>query len=513
MKHGILLVIIALLALAVPSAKAQGITLSLDQKEYYFKTGEEAIIKVESENSYEKAIDGLLSYTITQQVKQGNFQYSSSSTKSSSFSIGRGDSESNLNFGTSSSPMTMSVSLKFSYTEDEEKEVVLDGIKVHFVSDDSQKNNQQDQVSSSSEKAQEQQQSSQIQQQSQRMQEMMEDMFGRPQPKQNTRQKLQNNQLSQDSSALKQQIQKQIQEQEQLKADFQKQLEQNPELIKEHQQLLEQGYSPADAAINPITNSSCDFKINYQNQEGEQASLRGQLNDGEIQNLRKDSAEIRRQMVEQLKQDKRFQKFDNQLQEQGFNQQSIDFSQEDNTTNVQLNYINKNNETASIRADIANNTIEKVELVNDSKKEKKGYLWALLLIASISLIAYFSYRMLRKPDKEHTTKERSFEKPFDYKAESLAMLERSKRLFEKKEYKDAYGLAGQSLRLYLSYDNSLKKEITNDEIISHLKKHRKASRDAKECFDLCSLVEFAKYQANKDDFSKIIGYISRIISK
>ncbi|NOZ44845.1 MAG: hypothetical protein GXP45_07020, partial [bacterium] len=103
------------------------------------------------------------------------------------------------------------------------------------------------------------------------------------------------------------------------------------------------------------------------------------------------------------------------------------------------------------------------------------------------------------------------EKPFDYRAKAILMLEHAKRLFEKKEYKDAYADAGQALRLFLSYDNNLNKEVTNDEIVSYLRKHKKPYKEAKECFDLCSLVEFAKYEANKRDFDKIIRYAKKLI--
>jgi len=67
------------------------------------------------------------------------------------------------------------------------------------------------------------------------------------------------------------------------------------------------------------------------------------------------------------------------------------------------------------------------------------------------------------------------------------------------------------LRLFLSYENRLNKEITNDEIINFLREHKKEYKEAKECFDLCSLVEFAKYKANKEDFDRIIEKAKKII--
>jgi hypothetical protein len=44
-------------------------------------------------------------------------------------------------------------------------------------------------------------------------------------------------------------------------------------------------------------------------------------------------------------------------------------------------------------------------------------------------------------------------------------------LFENKKYKEAYSRVGQTVRLFLRYEQGLDREITNDEIIHHLKTH------------------------------------------
>ena len=150
-------------------------------------------------------------------------------------------------------------------------------------------------------------------------------------------------------------------------------------------------------------------------------------------------------------------------------------------------------------------------IAQEVQKEKKNYWLILLLILFLAVLVYIAYRKISKKTSEEVIVKKSISSPFDYKAESSALLKKSKQLFEKKEYKDAYMLAGQSLRLYLSYKNNLEKEITNDEIIEHLRKHKKSFKEAKACFDLCSLVEFAKYQANKEDFNKIIKHIVNIV--
>jgi len=493
------------------------ITFSVDQKDYYFKTGEDAIIPLNVKNTYGEKIDGMLTYTYIQQINQGGMHMSTSNSQSTSFSVEDGENTQGLNFGTSDNPSELDISLKFVYTKKESRVVNLDGIKIHFVSDEKQKQSKQDKQSSSSKKntqAQQSQNSKQdpFSQQEQQMQQMMNQMFGNQQPQQQSaEQRLQNNQMSQDSSALKQQMQNQLQEQQAMKKEFQKHLSQNQDFQKEHQSLLNQGYNLTGGNLNPSSNNTGDFELNYQNQKGEQASLKGHLQDGELNNLQKDTPETRQKMMQKLQKNKQFQKYNQQLQNQGFRQQNSDFSQEGNKTSVQVNYLNQKNETAAIKADIINDTVKDVELINENEKEHKNYWWILLVLLLLGIVGYFIYKKFSKKPKEVIIEKKIIEKPFDYKAESLKMLSKAKELFNKEQYKEAYMIAAQSLRLYLSYKNDLKKEITNDEIIKHLRMHKKPFKDAKECFDLCSLVEFAKYKANKKDFDKIIDYTKKII--
>ncbi len=511
--------LIAVSVFFVPAILAQDITLSLDQSEYYFRTGEDAVIDLITNSTYDDKTNGILSYTITQEINQGNFQYKSSNTKSTSFSVDSGDGVVPMSFGTSDTPLTLDVKLKFSYTKKEPMVVDLDNIKIHFVSDDSQKKNSQNQVSSSSKRSSgsSQQSNDPFAQQEQKMQQMINQMMGNQQQpqqpqqqRQTTEQKLQNNQLSQDSSALKKQMKQQIQEQKQMRDEFQKMLSQNEKFQKEHQKMLDSGYNLTDANFNPLSNDTGDFELEYQKPDGSKASLKGQMNNGNLQNLQKDSAESRQQALDRLRQDEKFQKFQKELQEQGYAEHGIEFSQENNRTDVRLNYVNQNNETATIAAQISNDSVEDVRL-DKGKEEKRNYMWIFLILLSAIVAGYYAYRMLYKKSSVVMDAGKKKNIVFDHKKESLKLLEKSKELFEKKKFKDAYGTAGQALRLFLSYDNNLNKEITNDEIIDYLRKHKKNYKKAKECFDMCSLVEFAKYKPDKRTFEKIIRSAEEII--
>ncbi|RLE41941.1 hypothetical protein DRJ48_04560, partial [Candidatus Woesearchaeota archaeon] len=145
-----------------------------------------------------------------------------------------------------------------------------------------------------------------------------------------------------------------------------------------------------------------------------------------------------------------------------------------------------------------------------NQQKPKPY-WLLLLVPLLAL-GVLAYRKLRKPKEEITIESSAVvEKEFDYNAEARKLLMKSKRMFERGEYKEAYALAAQALRLYLSYKHDLKKELTNYEVIEFLKKQKLPYKEAKECFDLCTLVEFAKYKPKKEDYNRIVSIVEAFL--
>ncbi|HET7643254.1 MAG TPA: hypothetical protein VFK40_07085, partial [Nitrososphaeraceae archaeon] len=205
---------------------AQDILFSTDQKEYYFKIGDEAIIPIEINSTYGNQISGILQYSITQQINQGNVQFSNSNSESKSLIINEGNQKISLDLGTSDSPSNLIMNLNFDYNENGDRTVPLGPITIHFVTNDSQKNNQQNKIQSSSQPKTQSQQQDLFSQQEQQMEQSLNDLFDNQQdlfsqqeqqmeqrlnellqnqqtPSQNPQQRLQNNQLSQDSNALK----------------------------------------------------------------------------------------------------------------------------------------------------------------------------------------------------------------------------------------------------------------------------------------------------------------------
>jgi hypothetical protein len=166
MKIIVLLLLLFIFLVSFQAVYAQDILFSTDQTEYYYKIGEEAIIPIEINSTYGKQISGMLQYTITQQISQGNVQFSNSNTEAKSLVINEENQKISLDLGTSDTPSILTLNLNFNYNENGDRTVSLGPIIVHFVPDASQKNNQQNKTQSSSQpNTQSQQPNKQSQQQ------------------------------------------------------------------------------------------------------------------------------------------------------------------------------------------------------------------------------------------------------------------------------------------------------------------------------------------------------------
>lgn len=497
------IILLLLILFVMPFVFAKDITMTVNQTEYYFLVGEDAVIPIEMENTYKKPIQGMFEYSIAQEINQGGIQYSSSNTESKSYSVEEG--KHNLNFGITSSnqPSTLKADFSFNYEEKGQRIVELDGILIHFVSDQSQKQNQENQKTSKSEEVKQQ---SKEEQKSiaQQMQEQLEKMFQQQPSQPSAQQRVQNNQMPQDSSALKEQMQKQMQEQQKLREEFEKNLADNPEFQQKHEEILQQGFELKGENLDPVTNNTGSFELNYE-KGSETASLKGEMKNGTIENIQKSSSEDLRKIMEKLGQNEQFQKYDSELKNENFTQQLPEINQIGNKTQVKIQYKNENNETAAITAMIENDEVKEVKL------ERKRLKWRLWLMIAL-LMAVFAYLVYKKYFKvEEIEEKKPKERPINYKKEALKILEEAKKLFSSEKFKDAYGKAAKGIRFYYSYKLGLKREMTNTDLIKYLKKNKVSYQKTQKCLNLCSLVEFAKYTANKKDFDEIVKLAEKVI--
>ena len=516
---------------------AQDILLSTNQTDYYFKTGENAIIPIEINNTYGKQISGILQYTISQLINQGNIQLSNYNTEKKSLSINEENNKISLDVGKSDTPSNFTVNLGFNYNKNGNRIVPLGPIIIHFVSDESQKNtHQQNKMQSSSQPStqsnqqdifsQQQQQMEQglnelfgnqsdlFSQQQQQMEQKLNELLGNQQNQsQNQQQQLQNNQLAQDSNALKQQLDRQVQKQEQIKKEFEQKLFSNNEFLNRHQNLLKNGYNINASNLNAKSNDTGSFDIKYNNTTGKWATLQGNMKNGTMTNINEQSQDKQEKLLEKLKQNKSYQQFNSKLLTEGFSQNDIAFEANGNVTNVILKYEDQKQANATITANFVNDEIRQVTLEDRNSNPLNLMLLIIIAVTVVSaLCIYFAIKKF-KNKKSFTIIDTQLNpklKSFDHVIESKKLIDEAIQYHDKGHYKEAFGTAGKSIRLFLSHDAGIKREITSEELIRLIPKDNYPINDIRECLKVTDLVEFAKLKATDYDFKKIISLFNKL---
>jgi len=506
-KNMFLAIIVLFMFLFSFSANSEDISMKLNSSEYYFLVNQNAVIPLELNNTYDYLIDGTLTYSISQQIIQSGFQYSNSNTQQSSFSVSQGNSIVNLDFGTSENPSTMDISLSFNFVTNESKVVSLDNIKIHFVQDESQKQQNSQSQQSTSQTTSNSQQQSQNNQNNQNPQNSQQSQQPSNSQMQQQQQKLQNNQLSADSNALKEEIKKQYDEQQKMKDEFQKELSKNSEFQKQHQEMLSQGYNMTSGDVNPTSNNTGDFNLNYE-KNTETANLKGNMINGLMQDIQKTTSEDTKKIMDQLRNNTDFQKYDQTLKKQGFNSTSPKISKQENQTNVEIEYKNKLNETAKILSTIEDEEIKTVEL---ELEHSKNWLWYIFIFIILCISGYLISKKLKKNKLELEEIPKKIEKPIDFRKQAKKMIQEAKDLFYTNEKKEAYARASLAIRFYYRFKLETKKDITGFELVKLLKSKKINYTETQTCLNLCGLVEFAKYTPNKKDFDKIIDIAENIV--
>jgi hypothetical protein len=208
-------------------------------------------------------------------------------------------------------------------------------------------------------------------------------------------------------------------------------------------------------------------------------------------------------------QNKQFRENNNKLTSEGYNSTQPVFEQiSQNHTKVTIPYT-REGEEAKITAEYVNGSIKNISV--DKKAENNNWWWFLLIIPVIGILGLLSSRFLRNEKAMKEVHENIG--PFDYKDEARKMLLKAKGLFESGNEKDAFEKISHAIRFYFSNKIGINMEITNAELFNILgKKGVGQLSEVKECLDLCSQVEFAKYKPYESDFNRALNIARSIIA-
>lgn len=96
---------------------------------------------------------------------------------------------------------------------------------------------------------------------------------------------LQNMQQSQDMNTLRQQLQAEQKEMQQNQEALREQIESDSDFQNMKDSLARQGFKQTSSDINPSSNESGEFEYKFQSENGQQATISGNVSNGSIQNM------------------------------------------------------------------------------------------------------------------------------------------------------------------------------------------------------------------------------------
>jgi hypothetical protein len=286
-------------------------------------------------------------------------------------------------------------------------------------------------------------------------------------------------------------------------------------------------YSSSGSSTNVQISSQSSSTQQQMNQSQQELEQRMQQNRQNAQNnqLPQDTQALKQEMEQQnamteefrksLENNKQFQQLQQEMRRQGFNLTDQSYTpQGKNTGSFELNYQNQNGTNAKVAGAMQNGTLKDVKKTVE-KTRATGHALIYLLLSIVSMTAALGlvvYKRYHSKGKS-VAAEKALDEPIDYRSIAESMLKEAQGLFDSGKEKDSYAKVSEAVRFYHMHAHSLNKELTNTDLVKYLKRNNLGYAKVQKCLSLCTLVEFAKYKPNRQDFATIMKLASETIKR
>ncbi|MFA5237674.1 MAG: hypothetical protein WC362_07470, partial [Methanoregula sp.] len=361
-RAGIILLLFA--ALLIPATLAAGITITSDQTDYYFGLDETAAITLPVSNTYSHDVDGTLRFTTVEQLQNTGTVMTSTKNRVYTTTLPAGNSNLNISAGTSDVPKSVKIQVAFQYTDASPVQVTLPEIIVHFVQDPSQyAKPPASQVTSTSGAASSAFGSSSVQivQQSVSAQQQAGRDSSASSSSQSAQSELQNSQMSQDTAALKEQLQREAAEKEKNQQEFNERLAADPLVRQVNETLAADGFSRETATANPTAGNEGTFSMAYRNAAGDRVNLQGAMSGGTVPSVTEQSAAAIN-VTAPLSANATYQGFTHQLTERAFQMNQTFMNVTLSGATVNITYLSDKGIPGYVNATVDNGNVTQVSL-------------------------------------------------------------------------------------------------------------------------------------------------------
>jgi hypothetical protein len=255
--------------------------------------------------------------------------------------------------------------------------------------------------------------------------------------------------------------------------------------------------------------------MEYRNYAGESVNLGGAMENGTVPSVMEASA-APVSVAAPLAANASFQAMDEQLRAQGFSRNATlqNVTLAGAVTN--LTYQDPQGKQAFINATTSGEDVTGISLAVDPDAPF-DYV-TVIAAAAVAVVAiaaaWVLYRRFRGQEKTVTpapVADVAPPVPVDHRQAALDLLVKAEAAYADNRQADACGMAGQALRLFISYGNGGRREMTNTEILAFLESRNRETRRTREALALCTDVEFARGTINGQEFAVLISYIRGVV--
>ena len=326
-------------------------------------------------------------------------------------------------------------------------------------------------------------------------------------------QRIQQNQLDQDMQAVKKQMEREMEKQNELRKKAEQEIMNNSKVREMHEELVRQGYNMTSKSIDVDENANGNFEFIYE-MNGSIARIKGTLNNGTVENITVERSDEQK-IVKSLLRDPAFRQYDSMLRKEGMERTNFSVTGNWNKSTVSVSYEKNGKEEAKIEVEMEKGKVKNIKV--NRNKENAIYLFIIPLILILLVFAmYYLYKKLKKRKERATVKVNMMpvKKEENYTNVAKKILDEARVMYKKNMKKEAHAKLAYAVRYYLARKHSIKKELTNSELIMLLKKQkydRKFINAARKNLNKCALVEFAKYTPCKKDFDLLVEWARKVI--
>jgi hypothetical protein len=493
------LILLVLLCLIIPALSGATITITADRHDYYLPVGEPAEIPLTVTSDYATDIPGTVQVSVARQLQKPGVVMISTSNRVSPFTVHPGRSFLNITQGVSAEPESFRVNVSFYYADPETKAVFLPEIILHFGAGTDQAGNipepmtgagsafSGDVPSSSSVNISEQPISVQ--------QQAVND--GSTPPVSGTALALP------DAEALRQQHDAD-------RSGFEDRLSRDALVQITNESLAAQGFTRQALDAQPSTNNTGTFSMVYRKGTGGQVTVRGSMMNGSVPAVLEMSDGVL-SADPTLDTNTTFRSYAKTLADGGYLPTATSINRSLLDATVTMTYNRTDSAEARINATVAGQEVQALSLDTVNGPLPVALIAIMLggvaVLAAVSVRLYRGYIRRRGRDPGTVTSPVSHGDASAYRVEARHLLEMAETAFEQDRFPEAYGLTGQSLRLFLAHEYGTGAEMTASEILAMVRAGGIPDQEIETILARCSDVEFAKGRPETGEFAAMIAHI------